>query len=145
MALLWALWTAGVCFVVLGLSRLSPFFPSRPSTLHHSLQEEPGVSVSALGPGEWGVLLVGCGCRPWVVCPLSPLTALLSCAELCCCLICSAILSGPHCSQKEPWCRQSEFLDHPFIFGFKMYFCDILVILNDQRLTQIGLHVFILK
>lgn len=43
--------TAGTCEVVSGLSRLSvPFFPSRPSTLHHSLQEESGVSVSASGP-----------------------------------------------------------------------------------------------
>lgn len=40
--------SAGVCFVVSGLSRLSPsFFPSRSTTLHHSLQEESGVSVSA--------------------------------------------------------------------------------------------------
>lgn len=73
---------ASHCGSALGLSRLSPFFPSRPSTLHHSLQEEPGVSVSAPGPGEWDVLLVGYGCQQWVVSPLSPVTALLSCVLL---------------------------------------------------------------
>lgn len=37
---------AGVCFGVSASAGL-PFSPSRPSALHHSLQEEPGVPVSA--------------------------------------------------------------------------------------------------
>lgn len=65
MALLEVLLAAGTCFAVSGLSRLSlPLFRSRPSTLHHSLQEESGVSVSAPGPRTavtW--LFVVCGWR----------------------------------------------------------------------------------
>lgn len=59
-ALPWALLTAGVGSVA-SASASSILSPSRPSTLHHTLQEEPGVSVSGLRRRR------GHGCSGWRV------------------------------------------------------------------------------
>ena len=59
-ALPWALLTAGVGSGASALAS-SVLSPSRPSTLHHTLQEEPGVSVSGLPRRR------GHGCPGWRV------------------------------------------------------------------------------